>query len=316
MKTGTPTPETRLRAAALGAAAGARTFVSPAALALRGRFGRVARIAVPAAAAAEMVADKLPQTAARSHPVQGLPGRLAAGAFSGAVVGGRPGARIGLSMALVGTYTSERLRALLGEATGAPDPLLAVPEDAVAVGLAGWGSVDAEPAAAAEAAELEPDREAEAPSEPPLVVVLRGLAAAAGGTAAMTTAQTAFLKATGREASSAPGEVGRRLIEGVAHRKVPGDKLDALNDAMHTAYGTSWGLGLGLALGSSRRRVRPRDGVVFGAAVWAVSLVQLPALDLAEPIWRQSPDAIASDLSFHLIYGVVAATIYEVLEKP
>jgi uncharacterized membrane protein len=316
MEAGTATPETRLRAAALGAATGARTFVAPAALALRGRLGKVAGVAVPLLAATELVADKLPSTPPRSEVLQGLAGRLASGTFAGAVVGGRPGARVGFSMALVGTYTSERVRALLGAATGADDRLLAGAEDGVAIGLAAWGSVDVEPDSNAEAEGLEPDREAEAPREAPLVVVLRGLLAAAAGTAAMTTAQTAFLKATGREPSSAPGEVGRRIIEGVAHRHVPRDRRDALNDAMHTAYGTSWGLGFGLVLGSLRRRVRPWDGLAFGTAVWAVSLVQLPALDLAEPIWRQTPDAIASDLSFHLIYGTVTATIYEVLEAP
>jgi len=55
----------------------------------------------------------------------------------------------------------------------------------------------------------------------PLGAAARGLVAGAVGTAAMTAAQTAYLKATGDEQSSTRAEVGTRIIEGVLQREVP-----------------------------------------------------------------------------------------------
>jgi hypothetical protein len=42
--------------------------------------------------------------------------------------------------------------------------------------------------------------------------------------------------------------------------------------------------------------------------VWAVSLVELPALGVAPTPWEQSPRALLTDAGFHLIYGLTAAT--------
>ena len=49
----------------------------------------------------------------------------------------------------------------------------------------------------------------------PLSAAVRGLLAGAAGTVAMTAAQTAYYRATGSESSSTPGEVGKRIVEGV-----------------------------------------------------------------------------------------------------
>jgi hypothetical protein len=140
--------------------------------------------------------------------------------------------------------------------------------------------------------------------------LLRGAAAGAAGTAAMTAAQTAYYKATGAEPSNTPAEVARRVIRGVLHRDVPEDAEPLLNNAMHWIYGTSWGALLGLAAAGRR----PGTGIGFGLAVWGASLVELPAMGLAPPVWEYDPRSLATDVGFHLVFGVATATAYKVLD--
>jgi hypothetical protein len=120
----------------------------------------------------------------------------------------------------------------------------------------------------------------------------------------MTVAQTAYAKATGGEASTTPAEVGKRIIRGVLRREVPDEQTGALNNAMHWLYGTSWGALYGLAAR------RPTTGIAFALTVWGASLVELPAMRLAPPVWKMPPSAIAPDLGFHLVYGVATAAAH------
>jgi hypothetical protein len=143
----------------------------------------------------------------------------------------------------------------------------------------------------------------------PLASLVRGVAAGAAGTAAMTAAQAAYYKATGGDPSSTPAEVAKRLIGGVLQRPLPEDRDGLLNNAMHWAYGTGWGALFGLTA-AGRRAGR---GVLFGATVWGASLVELPALQLAPPVWEYDAKTIASDVGFHLVYGVATATAYRAL---
>jgi uncharacterized membrane protein len=317
----TSSERTGLRqAAALGTVTGARTFVGLAGLAVRGRLGKAARFVVPVLAAGEMVADKLPQAPSRTA-APGLSGRVVAGALSGRVVGGWRGARIGAAFALAGCYPTERVRYEIGQRTGAPDPAIAVVEDLSVAGVAAAASAAPRPEPlmtdpAEVAAEMGPTPVAAEPDPPrptPLGAAWRGLAAAAIGTAAMTTAQTSYLQLTGGEASSAPGEIGSRIINGVLKRKVPRDKWRTVNEGMHLLYGTQWGLPFGLAVGSRRSGPRAGDGIALGLAVWAIGLAELPALGLAPPPWKQSPADLASDLGFHLVYGFATGAAYEAL---
>jgi uncharacterized membrane protein len=130
------------RAAALGTATGARTFLAPAALALRGRLGTAAKFALPAPAVGELVGDKLPTAPPRSQGA-GLVGRVLSGAFSGYVTAGARGARVGAAFALAATYPSQTLRAEVVKGTPIPDLAYAVAEDLLAASIA-W-SASAEP---------------------------------------------------------------------------------------------------------------------------------------------------------------------------
>ncbi len=140
--------------------------------------------------------------------------------------------------------------------------------------------------------------------------VIRGVAAGLAGTAAMTGAQAAYYKATGSEGSTTPAEVGKRIIRGVLRRQVADEHTEALNNAMHWLYGTGWGALYGLA---SRR---PGRGLAFALTVWGASLVELPAMQLAPPVWEMEPAAIAPDLGFHLLYGVTVAHARRALSAP
>ncbi|MDQ2896304.1 MAG: hypothetical protein M3Y09_11780, partial [Actinomycetota bacterium] len=65
----TASPETLVRAIALGAVCGARTFAAPGIAALQGRYGGGAlRTTLLVAAAGEMLGDKLPAVPARTAP--------------------------------------------------------------------------------------------------------------------------------------------------------------------------------------------------------------------------------------------------------
>ncbi len=148
----------------------------------------------------------------------------------------------------------------------------------------------------------------------PIGAIARGLVAGAAGTAAMTAAQTAYLKATGGGSSSTPAEAGKRISEGVFGREVSDDEMPVLNNVMHVAYGTSWGALYGIVAGSRRRADRPR-GIAFGLVVWGASLVELPAMKLAPPVWEYPPPSLASDVGFHLVYGVATSAAWSLLDR-
>jgi hypothetical protein len=141
--------------------------------------------------------------------------------------------------------------------------------------------------------------------------VAAGVAATAVGTAAMTATQAA----AGSD-SDAPGRVGRRLVEGVFGRRVRRRERGPLNHAMHWLYGTSWGVALGaLTAGEDGPPPVVPTGLALGLGVWAASLVELPLLGVAPPVWRQKPGQIATDVGFHLVYGFAAAAALAVLRR-
>ena len=123
-------------ASLLGAASGMRTFSSLGALALKQRLGgpRV-RIAILAAAAGELVIDKLPGVPPRIEPPQ-IAGRMGSGAIAGHRVGGAQGAAAGAVVALGSTFATYHARRWLTERLPVPDAAVAVAEDALALGCA------------------------------------------------------------------------------------------------------------------------------------------------------------------------------------
>lgn len=144
-----------VRAAALGGVTGMRAMMGPTILAVgarRGALGRGLRgpwslFARPAtgvlfglAEVGELIADKLPNTPSRLAP-SGLVPRLLLGAIVGAAaVRGAwqralGGALIGAAAAAATAFVGNRGRAAAVRATSVPDPVWAILEDGLAVGL-------------------------------------------------------------------------------------------------------------------------------------------------------------------------------------
>jgi uncharacterized membrane protein len=311
------------RAAALGTVTGARTFLAPAALALRGRLGKVAKFAVPPLALGEIVGDKLPMAPPRVEG-PGLVGRVVSGAISGRVSGGSPGLRAGAAFALAATYPSQTLRAAIVKHTPIPDIACAVPEDLIGATVAFFASTEPRPDPSRADVEAPSHLDVDGPktgdigrfsahqhggSRGIVSAAGLGLAAAAVGTAAMTSAQVWLYAITGGQESEAPAKVGEKIL-GALGVKVRKEQRPALNTAMHALYGTSWGLPFGVLFGRGGP-TGPAKGLVFGLNVWLASLVELPALGVAPPPWMQPPAALAQDLAFHLVYGTATAAAYE-----
>ena len=148
----------------------------------------------------------------------------------------------------------------------------------------------------------------------PLGAVIKGLFAGAVGTGVMTAYQLAAAKAMGSGPSNVPGEVGKRVLEGVFQREVSDEQVEQLTNPVHVIYGVSWGPLYGIVQ-SSLSRGSGRHGLAFGTAVWGASLVQLPAMKLAPPVWEMSPSSIALDLSYHLVYGIGVAAGYAAIDR-
>jgi len=126
-----------LRAFGIGAVCGMRTMTGPAATRLTAHD--VSRYIMPVLALGEFVADKLPATPARTQPI-GLIARSLAGGFAGGSVaaarGGerRIGALVGIAGAVAAAYVFMRLRREIVDRSGLPDPIVALGEDALAIG--------------------------------------------------------------------------------------------------------------------------------------------------------------------------------------
>ena len=142
-------------AALLGAAAGMRCFSAPAVVSarLQGRVwswrrNRAERLlrrpaietALLAAAAAELVADKLPIIGDRIHPGP-LAARAASGALAGWAISRRKESALGLAItgaasAVAVAFVAWRVRRFITSRSRVPDFIVAVCEDAIAIATA------------------------------------------------------------------------------------------------------------------------------------------------------------------------------------
>jgi len=138
------------RAGALGAATGLRSTVALASLVVRRNDGLPAALGHPAAqvaaavaCAGELVADKLPATPSRLSP-RGLAPRLIAASLAAAVLA-RGGARSPVPAVVIASAAA-LAAAKIGHDTRRgldrrfPDPVVALAEDGLAIGLAALGS--------------------------------------------------------------------------------------------------------------------------------------------------------------------------------
>lgn len=134
----------------------------------------------------------------------------------------------------------------------------------------------------------------------------RGLLSGLAGTAAMTVSSTVEMKLRHRAASAAPAKAAERVL-GIA----PDDQAAEarLANLVHWSYGTLWGVARAV-VGSAGVRGTVMAPVLHFAAVWGASLLALPALQVAPPIWRWSREEIAIDVLHHAVYVAAADAAY------
>jgi uncharacterized membrane protein len=139
---------------AIGIVAGLRSMTAPAVVAWAAHLGWIHLQGTPLSflasrwavalfslcALAEFVADQLPSTPARTMPGPLLV-RIAFGALTGAAISltaaysGWVGAATGAVGAIAGAYAGYHARVGLVRSLGLPDPVVAIPEDLLAIGL-------------------------------------------------------------------------------------------------------------------------------------------------------------------------------------
>jgi len=163
----------------------------------------------------------------------------------------------------------------------------------------------------------------------PLGAVGRGALAGAVGTLAMDLVWYARSKpASGQKAFvewefsakpdwnevSAPGQVGKRLVEGFLQHELEPTWAPLMNNVMHWGYGLLWGAQYGIVAGTFPVR-SSRLGLLLGPTVWATSYVVLPLAKLYKPIWEYDAKTLAKDLSAHMAYGLGTAAAFRILDR-
>ncbi len=159
----------------------------------------------------------------------------------------------------------------------------------------------------------------------PLGAVVRGAAAGAVGTLAMDLLwYVRYRRGGGKdkfrdwelssttlswEEVAAPGEVGRRVLEGFLQRELPDSWAKPTNDLVHVGYGLMWGSLYGLVAGATDN---PRTiyGPVLGFTAWISGYVVLPLAKLYKPIWDYDPVTLTKDLTAHLVFGTTTAAVF------
>lgn len=151
--------------------------------------------------------------------------------------------------------------------------------------------------------------------------LLRGLAAGAAGTTALNAATYLDMVVRGRPASTSPEETVRSA-EKVAETSLGSEADESAGENRRAGVGALLGIGSGLAAGLLHSVVRdrlpnaPSPLLALGTAAVAnaASVVPMTALGVTQPrSWPAS--SWLTDLVPHLVYGVVAAASYDLLER-
>jgi uncharacterized membrane protein YagU involved in acid resistance len=152
----------------------------------------------------------------------------------------------------------------------------------------------------------------------------KGLLAGIMGTAAMTAAQLAVAKAQGRPVSTRvprtwndappPAKVVKQAAEAVGQgQRVTKRRVPMVTNALHWLYGSFWGPIYGVV--AEQAHPNPlRGGVALGTGVWGAAYAELVPLGIYQPPWRYPVKELATDVGFHLIYGLAVAGTYAALD--
>jgi hypothetical protein len=153
----------------------------------------------------------------------------------------------------------------------------------------------------------------------------RSIGAGLLGTAVMTGYQLAVAKARGASVhqrvprtwadAPAPARVAKKVAEATGHGSwITKQDVPATVNAVHWAYGVGWGTLYGLLAG--RRRGESIAGAAtLGVGLWSLSYAALVPAGIYEPPWRYPVKDLATDLSYHLVYGAAVAGALAVLDR-
>ncbi len=134
----------------------------------------------------------------------------------------------------------------------------------------------------------------------------KGALAGLIGTAAMTAAQTAEMRVTGREPSLVPGRVASKLL-----RLQPKDDaaLSRISIGMHWTHGMTMGTVRAL-LGRTGLR-GPGALAAHFALMWSGDVMLYKALGIAAWPWQWSLEELAPDLLHKGVYAAVTSAAYD-----
>lgn len=167
------------------------------------------------------------------------------------------------------------------------------------------------------------------PRMTPAGAIVRGVIAGALGTAAMdlfwyyryrrgggsgTPLQYEFGGKSDWDDVSAPGKIGKRVIEGLTRRELPDRYARVTNTAVHWGYGMFWGSLYGVLAGSLRRS-SALLGLPFAVVVWYSAYALLPPTGLYKPVWEYDARTLLRDLGAHLAYGSGVGLSFKAMRK-
>jgi hypothetical protein len=165
----------------------------------------------------------------------------------------------------------------------------------------------------------------------PLGAVIRGMVAGAVGTVAMDLVHWLRARRGGNDQSfveydistgsvddfddaSAPGKLGKRVVEGVFHDDVPSEMAGPMSDLMHWSTGIGYGALHGLVAGSIDQP-KVSHGIATGVGAFANSYTILPLTGLYQPLWEYDAQTVYKDLSAHVVYGIATAATFKLLTR-
>ena len=134
----------------------------------------------------------------------------------------------------------------------------------------------------------------------------KGALAGLIGTAAMTVAQTAEMRLTGREASLVPGHVASKLL-----RLEPKDEaaLSRISISMHWAHGITMGTVRALVARTGLRG--PGAAAAHFALMWSGDVMLYKTLGIARWPWQWTPAELAPDVVHKGIYAAATSAAYD-----
>jgi hypothetical protein len=138
----------------------------------------------------------------------------------------------------------------------------------------------------------------------------KGLLAGLVGTAAITLSQMIEMRITKRKVSEAPTKVVAQVAD---VKPVTDEAKEKVTQKIHWTYGTSWGIARGL-LGLTSLPAWAAIAAHF-SALWATSLVMLPAFDAGPKITEEEPKTVAIDVMHHAVYAIAAGLTYDAIDK-